>query len=511
MAERFGTQVHPSGGLRFGSQTYAAVNASAGSMAAVETGLDVFAALAQPSVHGALGATESGADTFAATGISSLSQTMQAHEAGADSFIASGLVIAGQSYRFGSQSHPLGGVRFGSASWASLGPYGPMAATESGADTAAAVGWLAGTTYSFAIYDVAASFVDYTTESLGAAITGTLDDGYKVMLPISASGITFAWELNSFGNPSLRLSNLTGATNLSVVPWYVWDGTAWTAATFNVSDALQGAAFMVESGVDVFAGNGSNTRYATVALLETGEDFVQISGSVAVAGALSSAEAGADIFAADGAPGYAGDMTAFESGADAFAADGGVVAAGTLAATEAGSDVFASTGSSAATGALAATESGADTFAASASLSSTGSMAATEAATADAFAGSGAVTVTGSLSLTEIGADTFAAVAESERTGALAAAESGADIFSIDGTVAVSGALAAVEENDRFDAVGFREFSGALAAVEVGADRFVARGINGDLVPLQVFDGPVETLSTTRVVGITSRRTAEAA
>lgn len=516
MAQRFGSQAHPSGGLRFGSQTYAAVNAAAGDLAAVESGTDIFAAAAQPSIHVTANIVETGTDIFAAAGVSSLSHTMQAHEpATPDTFIASGHVIDA-ALRFGNQDHPLGGLRFGSQSWAALGPSGPMSAVESGTDTVAAVGWRAGTVYQFQIFDVLASFVDYGSESLGAAITGTLEDGYKVMLPVSADGIAFTWETNAFGNPSLRLANLAGATTLDDIPWYVWDGSAWTAATFDVSDAMQGAVFMVEAVADVFTGNGSNTRYGSIELIEVGSDFTVIAGGVRIAGALAASEVGADTVAVTGAPHYIGTVFAVESGEDAAEVAGSVLVGGAVSASETSHDSFTATGASSHAGDLAATEAGADTFAASGRLVSTGVMAATESATADTLGAEGAVVLRGTFATTESGTDVFAADGASDRVGLMAQTEAGTDTAAIDGTVLVSGDMVVIDAADRFAATGQREFQGDFVAAELdamegGADRFIARGRYGDIVPISTFDGPLETLSSTRVITVRSRRTAEAA
>lgn len=520
MAERFGSQDHPSGGLRFGSQEYAALaGTSVGDLAAVESGADVFAADSYPRINGTLAASEEAApDAFASTGHSSLTDTMQAIESPEpDTFVAAGKVIEA-SLRFGSQDHPAGGLRFGAQAWGALGPSGPLEASESGSDAVAAVGWLEGSDYSFAAFDVLASFVNYGSESLGAAIDGTLDTGYKVMLPVAGpGGIAFEWETNAFGNPSLRLANLTGATVLAEVPWYVWDGTAWTAATFDVSDAMQGAVFMVETGADKFIGNGANTAYGDAALAETETDFFAVVGSVRVAGAAAATEEGADTFEASGAPGYAGDAVLFEEDADTLAVAGAVVVAGDLAAAEAAAaDTFASTGQRAVGGDLTASEAGADTFAAAGRLSSTGTLAAVEADTPDVAAAAGAVLVRGAAALIEAGADAAAIAGQLERRGAAALVEAGADTLAAAGAVAVSGALNVIDAADRFASTGTRESAGEviaaeLAAAEGGADRFVARGFNGDPDPLITFDGPVRTESTTRKVRVQSRRNAEAA
>lgn len=517
MAERFGAQAHPNGGLRFGSQTYGALaGTTAGAMAAVESGADTFVGVTLPGRSGSLAAVESGADTFAASGISSRAQTLQGYETGADTFIAAGTAIAGQSYRFGSQAHPLGGLRFGSQSWAALGPSATMAAAETGADTLAAVGRRESAAYTFVIYTVAASFISYDADSLGSAITGTLDDGYKVMLPISGAGWTAAWELNQFSNPSLRLADLDGTTNLSAVPWYVWNGSTWTAASFDVSDAIQGAVFMVESGVDTFAGNGSNTVYGSAVLVETGADFTQTAGGVAVRGALAASETGADSFAAAGAPRYVGALAAFEHGVDALAADGVVAIAGTLAATETGSDTLAATGQRSLTGTMDATETGADVFTATAGITSTGAMAATEAATADTFAGVASLPVTGTVQLVEAGVDTFAATSSTQRIGVATIIESSSDTLAAAGVLPIAGALAATEEPDRFIGRGFRISTGHMAAFELAAfqamgDRFVASGYGGDINPPPDLDRPIIAESTTPRNTITSKQQARAA
>lgn len=518
MAERFGSQTHPSGGQRFGSQTYAAVDATAGDMAAIETGADVFAADIEPTIHATMSATETGADVLAATGLSSLSQTMQAHESPApDTMIATGQVIEASSVRFGDQDHPLGGLRFGIQSWAALGPNGPLIAVESGDDTAAAAGWLTDTGYSFEIYEILASFVDYSSESLASAITGTLDDGYKVLLPVSGAGLVFEWELNAFGNPSLRLSSLTGATMLDDVPWFAWDGTTWTESSFDVSDAMQGAAFMVESGVDTFIGNGSQTVYGSMLLTEAAEDFLQVVGGVAVVGSAAASEAGADTFAATGAPSYVGYASLTEDADDTIAADGVVAIAGAAAATESGDDVFAAAGGLDNSGDMSAAESGADVLAATGVLSSAGAMAATEEATADVLAGAGVVVVAGAAQLLEAGDDVLAADGILSRVGALAAAEAGDDTVEAAGAVAIAGGLAALElVADTFAGAGVVPVEGdavigEVSLVDGGTDRFVARGIQGDPRPVRNFDGPVVTESSTIVYKVTSRIQAAAA
>lgn len=520
MAVRFGSQQHPSGGQRFGSQEYAAINAAAGDLHASETGADIFAADSYPRVTGSLGATDSGSDTLASSGTSSLLFTMQAHESSVlDGFAASGIVTINMGgYRFGSQAHPGGGLRFGSQSWAALGPSGSLVATESGSDGFATVGFLLGASYTFAAFDVLPSFVDYSSESIGAGVVGTLEAGNKVMLPVSApGGISFSWETNEFGNPSLRLANLVGATIISNVPWYVWDGSAWTVATFDVSDAMQGAVFMTEPGIDIFSANAAQTRYGSAVFNEAGDDFLTAVVGVAVRGALAVSETGTDSLVASGALGYVGAMAAFEGAGDTLAVSGAVTVAGIGALIESATlDSFTAGGGLVSTGSLAAAEGASDSLSASGFLVNGGALAATESAMPDVASATGVVRVSGALTCIEGGVDTFSSTGRLDRDGQLSMVEIGGDALDIDGEVLVFGALSATDMPDTFASTGTRESTGdivaaELAAIEGGADRFVSRGRLGDVIPLQTFDGPVNTTSGTRVVVVRSRRTAEAA
>lgn len=441
---------------------------------------------------------------------------MQAHEDPTPDFVVATGFVVGGSVRFGSQVHPAGGLRFGAQAWAGLGPNGPMAAVESGADTAAAIGWLTGVGYSFEIFTVRASFVDYSSESIGLAISGTLDDGYKVLLPIAGPGASLTWEVNDQGNPSLRLSNLTGATNLSGVPWYVWDGSTWTAATFDVSDATQGAVFMVETGADTLSVNGSQTRYGVLALVEAGADFVVIDGGVAISGAFATVEIGADTFAATGSPSYVGAAVLLEAGDDALAGAGTVAVTGSIATTESAGDAFIAAGVTSIGGALATAESGADTFVAIGGLSIGGALSANESSTADTMAAIGIIRVSGAWASIEHGADGFSSTGRIERIGVAALVEAGFDSFALNGAILVLGALNADEEADRFDAAGFRSFSGNVIAAEIdalegGSDSFLARGLARDLPPIPDFDGQMSEGSGTKQFTIRSRQQAAAA
>jgi hypothetical protein len=512
MAERFGSQTHPSGGQRFGSQTYAAIDAVAGTLSMVEAGSDVFAGSSYPRATGAMAAAEAGPDLFAAAGISSRSYTLQAYESPApDQFIAAGAVVM-LAHRFGDQDHPLGGLRFGSQSWAALGPNGPMAATEAGSDTFAAVGWQEASPYVYQMYTIFNPFVNYSAESLASSLVGSFDTGDKVMLPVSGPGCTFEWEFNSANAPTMRLLRYTGATPLSGIPWFAWNGS-WTQASFSVSDATQGAVFMVEAGADTFTANGSETVYGLADMIESGEDFVEVFGGTELVGTMEAIEtAASDTFAADGAPGYTGDVALYEFDADTFAGTAQLIVTGALAAAESGADTFASSGAQGVTGSMAATEAGDDTLSSAGGVAVTGAMAATETATADTFAATGGPIITGDLAIVEIGDDAFASVGITERVGYLELIEAGDDTLAATGAAVITGSLAATDAPDTFFAYGQRESSGTLAAIETGSDRFVASGYEGDPPPpVPDFDGPrIITSGTLRYIPRSKRR-AEAA
>lgn len=524
MAERFGAQEHPSGGLRFGSQEYAPLNdTAAGVLHAVEVGVDVFAADSYPRIHGELAATESGEDVASIAGSSSRVLLVDLVESATpDAFIASGLITGSgsdPSLRFGSQDHPSGGLRFGSQSWGALGPSGPLEATESGSDAIAASGFVVPGSYTLEMFDVIASFINYTSESLGAAISGTLENGYKVMLPVSGpGGITFTWETNALGAPSLRLSHYNGPNTLSDIPWYVWDGTTWTAAKFNLSDSLQGAVFLVETGNDTAIFSGGQARIGSLAAVEIfGEDFVNVQGGVRIAGAMAATELDVDTFEATGEPRYIGDAPLLEaSDPDTFEAQGEIEVSGDLVLAELASDTFSAVGGLSASGDLDATESGADSLSAVGRVRITASLGATESDTPDTLEGAGTVRVSGSIAPRESGDDVFEAEGQLDRSGSISLREVGADVVEISGAVLVAGDLAATDQLDKFTCFGVRESTGDVIAAELnategGADRFVSRGRIGTLVEIPTFDGPVETVSTTRVVSVLSRRTAEAA
>jgi hypothetical protein len=513
---RFGDQAHPSGGLRFGAQEYAPVDAIAGVMHAIETGTDTFAADSYPRIYGDVVAVESGSDQFAGTGSSSLLFTMQAHESPTpDDFSATG-TLTRSVLRFGSQDHPSGGLRFGSPAWAALGPVGSLAVSEFGDDTAAADGWIETSPYTFAMFDVLAEFVNYGSESLGAAITGTLDTGYKIMLPVSSlSGVTFTWETNEFGSPSLRLAQVFGADVLANIPWYVWDGAAWTEALFSFSDGIQGALLAVETAHDVASFHGGETRFGSVEIVDLGEDALAAVGVVPVRGALAVSEEGIDAFAASGSPGYEGDAELVESGGDEAEILGEVLIAGDMDLSDTGEDAFAATGGAEISATLDATETGDDTLAAVGSVTLRAALAATEDDTPDTVEADGVVRVRGAVLLVEDASDVFEAGGSLERVGQVTLIESGIDVVAADGEVEVSGDLDATDVTDTFAATGTRESTGDLIAAELdaiegGADRFVSRGRNGNLVQVPTFDR-ITTASGTRLVVVRSRRTAEAA
>lgn len=127
-----------------------------------------------------------------------------------------------------------------------------------------------------------------------------------------------------------------------------------------------------------------------------------------------------------------------------------------------------------ATGPLAATETGADTIAAAGRVVVSGSLAATDGH--DTFSGSASVIVAGPLYATEAGADVFAAGGAAVVTGNAGLVESAqADVFASLSTVLISGSATLVEDADVFAVDGSVLVAGALVASEAGQDAFSAQ------------------------------------
>lgn len=244
---------------------------------------------------------------------------------------------------------------------AASGSTGTLAATESGADTAALVG------------------VALVDGSLAATESGS--DVAALIGVALVSGTLAATE------------------------------TGDDAAVIAGSVLAQGTLAATESGSDVAAIEGVTVNVATgsLAATESGSDTAEIAGVVLARGTLAANDSGEDTAAITGVALVSGTLDATEAGSDTAVIAAVALVQGSLDATESGIDTAAIEGSLAviSTGSLAATESGSDTatFAGVAPVS--GALAATEAAN-DSAAVSGVVLVTGALDATETGSDTAA-------------------------------------------------------------------------------------------------------
>ena len=138
---------------------------------------------------------------------------------------------------FGNGQSALGDFAFGNGEFVAQWPVGNLTVSDSTAGTFSGSSFLASPLYQYQLFDILAGFVNYTSESIGYGIVGTLDTGYKVLLPISGQGAVIEWELNSSGNPSLRVSKLSNIAYVNNAPWYVFNGTSWTTSTFSLSVA----------------------------------------------------------------------------------------------------------------------------------------------------------------------------------------------------------------------------------------------------------------------------------
>lgn len=130
---------------------------------------------------------------------------------------------------------------------------------------------------------------------------------------------------------------------------------------------VRGSLAATESGPDiaVFSGSAPAEISGSLAATESGADTASLSGLVRVSGALAASESGQDSAAFAGSVLVTGTLAAVEAGADVASFSGSAPApiTGSLSATEAGTDTTAISGRVIIAGILAAIESGADTAA----------------------------------------------------------------------------------------------------------------------------------------------------
>lgn len=161
-------------------------------------------------------------------------------------------------FAFGNGQSALGDYAFGDGSFVAQWPVANLAVADATTGTFSSSSFLASPLYQYQLFDILAEFVNYSTESIGYGIVGTLDTGYKVLLPISGQGAVIEWELNSSGNPSLRVSKLSNIAYVNNAPWYVYNGSAWTASTFSLSIAGVAASLAVaDTTTGTFSASGS--------------------------------------------------------------------------------------------------------------------------------------------------------------------------------------------------------------------------------------------------------------
>lgn len=103
---------------------------------------------------------------------------------------------------------------------------------------------------------------------------------------------------------------------------------------------IDGALAAVESGADTAAFSGAVPVVGTLAATETGSDTAALAGYVPVLGLLAATETGADTaaLAGEGVTIASGSLAAIESGSDTAALTGAILVSGVLAATEIGAD-----------------------------------------------------------------------------------------------------------------------------------------------------------------------------
>lgn len=126
---------------------------------------------------------------------------------------------------------------------------------------------------------------------------------------------------------------------------------------------VQGALSATDAGADTAAISGGSGVSGSLAALESGTDTAAGLGGVLVQGSLSAAEAGADTALLSGGSGVYGSIATAEDGADTAAVIGVVTVIGELAAAETAGDTLAAAGGVLVQGALVVAEVGVDTAA----------------------------------------------------------------------------------------------------------------------------------------------------
>lgn len=222
---------------------------------------------------------------------------------------------------------------------AASGSTGTLAATESGADTAALAG------------DVLIDGSLAATESGGdtAALAGdVLIAGTFAATESGADVAAIEGTAQQVSTGSLAATE-SGADTASIA------GTV----------LVEGALAATESGSDTAAIAGDVPVSGTLAATESGTDTAALAGDVYISGALAATESGSDTAAIEGSLAViaTGSLAATESGSDTASIAGVVLVSGSLAATEAANDSAAMSGVVLITGTLDATESGQDTAA----------------------------------------------------------------------------------------------------------------------------------------------------
>ena len=222
---------------------------------------------------------------------------------------------------------------------AASGSTGTLAATESGADTAALAG--------DALIDGSLA----ATESGGdtAALAG------DVLIAGTFAATESGADVAAIQGTAQQVSTGSLAATES------GSDTAALAGTVLVEGALAAT----ESGSDTAAIAGDVPVSGTLAATESWTDTAALAGDVYISGALAATESGSDTAAIEGSLAViaTGSLAATESGSDTASIAGVVLVSGSLAATEAANDSAAMSGVVLITGTLDATESGQDTAA----------------------------------------------------------------------------------------------------------------------------------------------------
>lgn len=336
---------------------------------------------------------------------------------------------------FGNQIITFGSERL---NFGTLGPAGTGAATEAGADSAAAIGnyWPSNSMVMFGVNP--ATIRTFGSDTLGSQLSGSPTSSDRWLLPtVYLDGATpqpIVWEVDLLGNATGRITSMAGSGDSSNLPFAYWNGTSWLQGVFGTRGASMvrsGTGASVEASTDSASGLGSPNAVGSGSVTE-GQDSASATGAIRTSGSAAIVEP-SDTVSGTGSIAIAGGGNAVENATDSASSSGTPVSTGTGSASEL-QDTASGSGSVQITqGSGATTEASADIGSGTGTVYIPGTGAAQE--TSQDFAvGTGTAITSGSGSVQE-GPDVVQGYGSPVNSGPGNAAELSADTASATGSV----------------------------------------------------------------------------